>query len=93
MPKRPGIKRRAEAEQAFRTETDTREDRDVLRAWKIDYMTVVGGRRKNVPTVEDEEAMLRAAIDERKGPVPRVWKARPRGPSDPLRDPRPRDLE
>lgn len=57
----------------FRLGTDTREDRDLLRAWRIEYVTRPGGKIRMVPKLEEEgpfdpqpETMNRRA--------PKVWK-------------------
>lgn len=57
----------------FRLGTDTREDRDLLRAWRIEYVSRPGGAIRMVPKVEEEdrpvpqpETMNRRA--------PKVWK-------------------
>lgn len=86
MPRRPSEARKRDALLRFREQQDTAEDRQVLRACRIDSVTLVGGRLRSVPTAEeDAAATAKAEAAPQSGrPVPRVWKmGKGKPPPDP----------
>lgn len=61
--------RKAEAVDRFRHGEDNREDRDVLRAWRIEFVRTKAGPRA-VPAEEEPEP----APVVKKGRAPKVWR-------------------
>jgi len=75
----PSDRAKQEAISRFLAGLDTREDRDVLRSAGIVWVTLPGGARRNIPTLEEED--LADSIDNigdkprgKRRPGPRVWK-------------------
>jgi len=76
----PSDRAKQEAISRFLAGLDTREDRDVLRSAGIVWVTLPGGARRNIPTLEEEDLAEMDDSDNpskprgKRRPGPRVWK-------------------